>query len=157
MILIAHRGNINGRFESYENEPNYIDSAILKGYDVEIDIWYIDGLLYLGHDEPQYGIDFKWIQDRVSRLWVHCKNVEAVIYFKECEYDVNYFWHQEDTLTLTSHNHIWAYPGKQPIKGSIAVMPEIHNDNLSECTGICSDYIERYKNENNIQNIGYRL
>jgi hypothetical protein len=33
MILIAHRGNVNGRFESYENEPNYIDLAIKKGYD----------------------------------------------------------------------------------------------------------------------------
>jgi hypothetical protein len=42
-------------------------------------------------------------------------------------------------------NVVWAYPGKQPIKGSIAVMPEIHNDDLSKCVGICSDYIENYK------------
>ena len=77
--------------------------------------------------------------------WVHCKNVEAVVYFKECEYDVNYFWHEEDTLTLTSHNHLWVYPGKQPIKNSIAVMPEINNDDISECLGICSDKIKEYK------------
>jgi hypothetical protein len=57
----------------------------------------------------------------------------------------NYFWHQEDTLTLTSMNVIWAYPGKQPIKGSVAVMPEIYNDNLDNCIGICSDYINDYK------------
>jgi hypothetical protein len=150
MRLISHRGNINGKFESYENEPNYIDLAIKKGYDVEVDIWYVDSILYLGHDKPQYGIDFRWIRDRVTRLWVHCKNVEAILYFKECGYSVNYFWHQEDTVTLTSHQYIWAYPGKQPIKGSIAVMPEINNDNLSECIGICSDYIEKYNNENNI-------
>ncbi len=25
MILISHRGNTNGKFESYENEPTYID------------------------------------------------------------------------------------------------------------------------------------
>jgi len=150
MILIAHRGNINGKFESYENEPNYIDLAIKKGYDVEVDIWYVGNILYLGHDKPQYGIDFRWIRDRVDRLWVHCKNVEAILYFKECGYSINYFWHQEDTITLTSQQYIWAYPGKQPIKGSIAVMPEINNDNLSECIGICSDYIERYNNENNL-------
>jgi hypothetical protein len=150
MILIAHRGNINGKFESYENEPNYIDLAIKKGYDVEVDIWYVGKILYLGHDKPQYGIDFRWIRDRVDRLWVHCKNVEAILYFKECGYSINYFWHQEDTITLTSQQYIWAYPGKQPIKGSIAVMPEINNDNLSECIGICSDYIERYNNENNL-------
>jgi hypothetical protein len=145
MILISHRGNTNGKFESYENEPNYIDLALSKGYDVEIDIWYVDGLLYLGHDKPQYGIDFRWIRDRFNRLWVHCKNVESVVYFKECGYDVNYFWHQEDTLTLTSQNHIWVYPGKQPINKSIAVMPEIHNEDTSNCIGICSDYIENYK------------
>ena len=34
MILISHRGNINGKFESYENEPNYIDKAILESISV---------------------------------------------------------------------------------------------------------------------------
>jgi hypothetical protein len=145
MVLISHRGNTNGRFESFENEPNYIDLAISKGYDVEIDVWYVDSQLYLGHDNPQYGIDFRWIRDRFDRLWVHCKNVEAILYFKDCGYDINYFWHQEDTLTLTSQNYIWVYPGNQPIKNSISVMPEINNDNITECIGICSDIIEKYK------------
>jgi hypothetical protein len=145
MILISHRGNVNGQFESYENEPNYIDLAIKKGYDVEIDVWVKDNTLWLGHDKPQYGIDFNFIKDRLSNLWVHCKNVEAVVYLKECGYPVNYFWHQEDTLTLTSQNYIWVYPGKQPIKDSISVMPEIHNDDTSKCIGICSNNIEEYK------------
>ena len=56
----------------------------------------------------------------------------------------HYFWHEEDTLTLTSRGVVWAYPGKQPIKGSIAVMPERSNDDVSICIGICSDYIKRY-------------
>jgi hypothetical protein len=145
MILISHRGNINGRMESWENEPTYIALAISKGYDVEIDVWYKDNMLWLGHDKPDYGIYFRFIRDRLSKLWIHCKNIEAVIYFKECGYDINYFWHEEDTLTLTSHNHLWVYPGKQPIINSIAVMPEINNDDVSQCLGICSDYIERYK------------
>jgi hypothetical protein len=145
MILISHRGNINGKFESWENEPTYIDKAISEGYDVEIDVWYKDKMIWLGHDRPDYGIDFRFIRDRISKLWVHCKNVEAVVFFKECGYDINYFWHEEDTLTLTSHNHLWVYPGKQPIEKSIAVMPEIHNDDVSKCLGVCSDYIERYK------------
>jgi len=42
-------------------------------------------------------------------------------------------------------NYIWAYPGKQPIEGSIAVMPEINDDNISKCEGICSDYINQYR------------
>jgi hypothetical protein len=144
MILISHRGNIDGCFELHENEPTYIDLAISKGYDVEVDVWYKDNILWLGHDNPQYSIDFKWFRDRLSKLWVHCKNLEALSYFRECGYDINYFWHQEDTATLTSKNHIWVYPGKQPIRNSIAVMPELYNDDITQCIGICSDYIQKY-------------
>lgn len=145
MILISHRGNTIGKIESYENEPNYIDKAISQGYDVEIDIWYVDGILYLGHDKPQYGINLTWVKDRIDKLWIHCKNVEAINYFNESQYEFNYFWHENDTITLTSLNFIWAYPGKQPIEKSIAVMPEINNDDIVKCIGVCSDYIEKYK------------
>ena len=145
MILIAHRGNTNGRFESYENEPNYIDKAISEGFDVEIDVWVKDNDIFLGHDIGQYGVNFKWFRDRITNLWIHCKNVEAVEFFSKHEYDYNYFWHQKDTLTLTSHKYVWVYPGKQPIKNSIAVMPELNNDDISNCIGICSDYIKNYK------------
>ena len=61
MILISHRGNTNGRFDSYENEPTYIDLAISRGYEVEIDVWFVDGMLYLGHDAPQYGINLSFL------------------------------------------------------------------------------------------------
>ena len=69
-------------------------------------------------------------------------------YFTENDYlakDLNWFWHEEDTLTLTSFGYVWVYPGKQPIKNSIAVMPELKNDDVSKCMGICSDIIEKYK------------
>ena len=151
MIYISHRGNINGKIEEAENNPDYIQDTIRLGYDVEIDVWYIDGEWWLGHDGPQYKTDLEWIEERSQNLWVHCKNIEAVEYFYENENDckeINWFWHEEDTLTLTSYGYIWAYPGKQPIKKSIAVMPEIHNDNISYCIGICSDYIQKYKDEN---------
>jgi hypothetical protein len=131
--------------ESWENEPTYIDLAISKGYDVEVDVWYKDNILWLGHDKPDYGIDFSFISDRISKLWVHCKNIEAILYFKECSYDVNYFWHENDTITLTSLNYIWAFPNKQPIKNSIAVMPELFNDDVSSAMGVCSDFVEKYK------------
>ena len=59
--------------------------------------------------------------------------------------ELNYFWHENDTMTLTSHGYIWVYPGKQPVKNSISVMPELNNDFVSGCAGICSDIIENYK------------
>jgi hypothetical protein len=144
MILISHRGNIDGKIPKLENKPSYVEDAIKLGFDVEIDIWMIKGILLLGHDEPQYGVPQDWLNKRYERLWIHCKNIEAMEWFNMIG-KFNYFWHQEDTITLTSMNVIWAYPGKQPIKGSIAVMPEISSDNLDDCIGICSDYIINYK------------
>jgi len=144
MILISHRGNINGPILERENHPDYIDEAIASGYDVEIDLWNIEGVLLLGHDKPQYGISQEWLNERIHKLWVHCKNIEAMEWMNSVGSFI-YFWHQEDTLTLTSFSHIWAYPGKQPIKNSIAVMPEINNDSTTACKGICSDYIQNYK------------
>jgi hypothetical protein len=143
MILISHRGNIDGKKPHLENQPQYIDEAIDLGYDVEIDLWFIDGRVYLGHDEPQYEVDDSWLGERTDKLWVHCKNVESLNWIRSTI--LHYFWHEEDTLTLTSENYIWVYPGKQPIIGSIAVMPERCNDDVSKCIGICSDYIKKYE------------
>ncbi len=114
----------------------------LDGYMAEVN--WIDGQLFLGHDEPQYGIIQQWLNERFDKLWIHCKNIEAMEWFNMID-GFNYFWHEEDTVTLTSRGAIWAYPGKQPIKGSIAVMPEIYNDNLDNCIGICSDNVKKYK------------
>lgn len=146
MILIAHRGNTQGVDEAYENEPGYVDKAIEQGFDAEVDVWVVGQRLYLGHDEPRYHIQPEWLKARADKLWLHCKNVDAVIYFREWEHEVNYFWHESDTLTLTSKNYIWVYPGKQPIKNSIAVMPELYNDSIAHCLGVCSDWVQNYSN-----------
>ena len=146
MILISHRGNLEGKLTDVENRPDYIDEALNAGYDVEIDIWMLEGVLLLGHDEPQYGISQHWLNERYDKLWMHCKNVEAMEWFNLIG-GFNYFWHEEDTMTLTSNGYMWVYPGKQSVKNSIAVMPEIKPDDISECKGICSDYIKHYKND----------
>jgi len=145
MILISHRGNLNGPDKILENSPDYIDNALFNGFDVEIDVWLVNNEIFLGHDKPDYGVDFRWFRDRLSKLWVHCKNIDAILYFKECGYDINFFWHENDTVTLTSKGYIWAYPGKQPIKNSIAVLPELKKDDIRLVKGICSDYILKYK------------
>ena len=144
MILISHRGNINGRIEEAENRPDYIEDTIKLGYEVEIDIWVIEGTFHLGHDEPQYPVSLNWLYERKDKLWIHCKNIEAIEWFNSLYGTYNYFWHDTDTVTLTSKNYIWAYPGKQPIKNSIAVLPELFNDNTINCLGICSDFIQNY-------------
>ena len=151
MVLISHRGNIDGKNIEFENQPSYIDDAIKLGYNVEIDVWYIDNKLYLGHDSADYQIDIDWLKSRLSKVWIHCKHLPAIEYFHN-NTDVmvrgysNYFFHNTDDTTITSKGYLWVYPGKQPIKNSISVLPEIHNDDITQCYGICSDIIKQYKN-----------
>lgn len=149
MKIISHRGNIFGPNEKLENSPEYLKKSIELGFDIELDVWRISENWYFGHDEPQYQINFSWFEEHKYKMWVHCKNLEALVFFNTQNKGFNYFWHENDTVTLTSKGNIWAYPGKQPIKSSIAVMPEIYNDNLSECFGICTDYAMRYRDELN--------
>jgi hypothetical protein len=144
MILISHRGNVDGKINELENSPNYIQNALNMGYDVEIDLWVINNKLFLGHDEPVHNVDVSWIILNNKKLWVHCKNVESISFLNKNYNKLNYFWHENDTLTLTSKKYIWSYPCKQPILNSIAVMPELYNDDISKCIGICSDYISKY-------------
>lgn len=152
MKLIAHRGNINGSNKLEENKPEYVENAISVGFDVEIDIWYNtnENNFYLGHDNPQYVVTKHWLELNINKLWIHCKNLEALYHFVNTTNRYNYFWHQQDDFTLTSKNYIWTYPGKLHTKSSVIVMPEwddINWDNFKSinCFGICTDYVNNLK------------
>jgi len=145
MIVISHRGNINGVNVAQENSPNYIDSALSLGFDAEIDLWFKEAQWFLGHDYPQYIINYNWLYERRGRLWVHCKNTQAVVELQNK--DIHYFWHEQDKLTLTSKNYIWAFPSEDKIKQSIDVLPEKYPHVISDCLGICSDYVLDLKNK----------
>ena len=143
MILISHRGNINGKDESKENKPSYIIDAIRKGYNVEVDFWYDNGKFVLGHDEPQYSIPIDFIENYYRYLWIHCKNHDALSKLVEIDRGgvyFNYFWHDSDDVIITSKGYMWANPGTY-IEGSIAVMPEYKKDKIEGRLGVCSDYI----------------
>jgi hypothetical protein len=143
MILISHRGNINGRVEELENNPDYILDAIALGYDVEIDIRYLENNWYLGHDKPQYKISGRFLFN--PKLWLHCKNWQALNELSTWS-DIKYFCHQEDDYALVSNEIIWVYPGRQLIEGSICVIPERgYTGDINKCYAICSDEIQKYK------------
>ena len=57
MILISHRGNIDGRKPQLENGQRYCQTAIDAGYNVEIDVWVYDDIFWTGHARPQYRVD----------------------------------------------------------------------------------------------------
>ena len=142
-MLISHRGNLMGKIPEKENTPNYIDAAIFSGFDVEVDLWFNDGKFFLGHDLPENEIEISWIRERSEKLWIHAKNSGALENLMET--DLHYFFHADDMATITSKGFVWVYPGKQPIKNSIAVLPELFDDQISQCYGVCSDFILKHK------------
>lgn len=144
MILISHRGNINGPNPKMENKPNYIDLAIDLGYDVEVDVWALDGTLRLGHDYGQQKIPIYFLMHRAKKLWVHCKNHEAFEMLSKYQ-TLNIFWHQTDDFILTSKGYIWCHPDINPLKNSVAVLPTLETPNLDQCYAICSDNLKQFE------------
>ena len=145
MKLISHRGNLSGPNPEQENQPEYIAEALQAGYDVEIDVWFVDNKFMLGHDEPQYEFPFELIDQHYPKLWIHCKNIDALSKLNELDPNgskVNYFWHENDLGVLTSKSYIWS---TNLINNGILVMPELFDKQPIETTmGICSDYIKNY-------------
>jgi hypothetical protein len=151
MLLIAHRGLIQGPNRSLENFPSQIELALSRGYDSEIDVWYQNGRWALGHDAGDYPIDVEFLHRR--GLWIHCKNLSAFFALRGMSAnEPNYFWHESDTVVLTSSGHVWTYFGNPETESpvSICVMPETSRtiEEIKLLTkrekwyGICSDYVE---------------
>lgn len=147
MRLIAHRGLLFGPDKELENSPEQITRALDQGFDCEVDVRYIDGRWILGHDTPDYLVEYSFLEQ--PRLWIHAKNLEA-LYVMSADAKLNFFWHQEDDFTLTSQGYIWTYPGKTLTMNSVCVMPEWTDPgfvdiNSLDCYGICSDYVVKIK------------
>jgi len=141
---IAHRGNINGPNPKKENHPDYLKAALALNYDVEVDVWVMNGKYVLGHDYPSYEVKDAFINN--TGLWLHAKNLEALEKMTEGLGVFNYFWHQTDDFVITSKGYIWTYPGKRLGPRSICVLPErVLTDwreaDFSRYAGVCSDFI----------------
>lgn len=152
MILISHRGNIDGKDPKRENSPLQISDAVVFGFDVEVDLRGHNGKIYLGHDEPQYKVGKHFINEFSKNLWVHCKDRYALEY--AMEHDLNFFYHQKDDYTITSKGYLWAYPGIQEAGNkTICVLPElffgIKDLKNRSFIGYCSDTIAQVRNELN--------
>lgn len=144
IIYIAHRGNVNGPDLYNENKPSYILKAINNRFNVEIDVYYINGRYFLGHTKPTYEIEEGFLFKK--GLWIHAKNIEVL--YRLYDKVEHIFFHEADDVVLTSDNYLWTFVGKQLFDRSIAVMPEntnYSNESLKNCSGICSDHIRKYK------------
>ena len=146
MILISHRGNISGVDFNRENSQSYIQEAIDLGYDVEIDVRYINDNFWLGHDEPEYKIELEWLLEREDSLWIHCKNFEVLS--ELIGTNLRIFYHLKEDYTIISDKHIWAHNLENVNdKCIIPLMTEddVLNWSSVKVHGICSDYVRLLK------------
>ena len=151
MIKIAHRGNYKGRNELRENTIPYIEEAIAAGYDVEIDVWLLDGKWHLGHDFPGEEIDLSFMER--PQIWTHAKDLQGYVSLYG-QKKVHVFWHDKDDFTFTSKGIKWAKTHIITYDG-IMVMPEYNDYHTSVIKsghlvplGICSDNFGKFQDEN---------
>ena len=143
--FIAHRGNVVGKFVPDENKPAKIEELNRKGIPCEIDVWYIDGKYWLGHDAPETEISFEWLMGSLPLRLIHCKHREALdILHRECGrlgYDVNLFYHTVEHYALTSRGQIIVHPDHACLPDSIEMMPEMskQRDMKNRSNVVCSD------------------
>ena len=145
MKIIAHRGLMYGPDKTLENNPQEI-VAVLKRFDCEIGLYWADGW-FLGHDEASYPVDIDFLKQ--DGLWIHCKNVQAIQGLCESHPSANYFWHENDTVTITSKGFLWQHCSMNKVLSSksIVVLPELHEfqiQSLDIAYGVCTDYTERF-------------
>ena len=145
MKLISHRGNIDHINPSRENSPDYIQEAINKGFDVEIDCWVTNHTLYLGHDKPDYPITLEWLHQYANNLWIHCKNLSALSMLLPTNLRV--FFHEHERYSIVSDGHIWAHDIKDI--DTRCIIPLLDQSSLLKWApqpvyGICSDFIGLY-------------
>lgn len=143
MVLISHRGNINGVNPQLENTYDYIDAALDAGYEVELDVWSYDDKLYLGHDKPDREVSLEWLNERSYWIWIHCKNFKALSYLISKQLVL--FYHSQEDYTLISNGMIWAHNISEVDDNCVIPLlskQDVDNWTPTSVGGVCSDFIE---------------
>jgi hypothetical protein len=146
LIKIAHRGNYKGRVEERENSPDYIEEAIVAGYNVEVDVWLIDNKWMLGFDFPKYEVPLSFFER--PEIWTHAMNLVGYVSLYNNS-KVHTFWHNKDDFVFTSKGIKWCRTHILTHDG-VMVMPELndyHTDILKnghDPLGVCSNNFGKF-------------
>jgi hypothetical protein len=149
MKIISHRGNICGPVIEKENRPSYIDSAIQLGYDVEVDLRYVNNEFWLGHDFAQYKIELSWMEPRKEMLWFHCKDIDSALELAKLN-AYKFFCHTNDSYVCTNNGYLWVHDlsGKIDNKCIIPLLSEQDiqkYDNNKTPYAVCTDFVNSIK------------
>lgn len=110
MRIISHRSNLNGPDERYDTFS--ILRALSLGFDVEIDVRFSKGRLWVGHDNPLFPVDKELLtNDSAGRIWFHAKDAGAVAAAPEIGL---IFSHWDDDFAVISGEKrlIWLHPNR---------------------------------------------
>jgi hypothetical protein len=147
---ICHRGNFWGKGTDEENSPETLDKRDAEKQDVECDVWYKDGQLWLGHDKPEHRTTWAWLLETPRRL-IHAKDgptFEHLIHEVGIHgYDLHFFYHTNEDYALTNKGLVIVCPGRDLLKGSLHMMPEmelIEIEQREQLFAICSDRVDAY-------------
>lgn len=142
MKIYSHRGNLSGK-SPRENEPAFILECIAEGFNVEVDLWFVDGAYLLGHDGPEHPIDLRAF-DREEIIF-HLKSPH-VPPLKHADA----FAIENDPYALTRRGLLWTNYGRAPTPEAVMCSPELVGDQrpLADfvrtmqhtAAGICTDY-----------------
>ena len=155
LMVIAHRGLLEGPSKKLENNPENIFYNI-KNYPKlfnEIDINFVNDAIYTGHDKPTYKVDLQFILNNKNKLILHIKRLD---YDSPYAFDTllklyetcHCFCHEEDNFTITNKGLIWSHPKMGLNKNTVFVMPEkvmpisseAFINNLNLLKGVCTDF-----------------
>jgi hypothetical protein len=141
MIIVAHRGNLDGP-DSCNHNIEKLHKAIQAGFYVELDLWLKDGKYYLGHDKPEQQITLAEFDH--PQVFFHLKN----LFLPTLNFADAFAIHQ-DNYALTLRGKLWCNYGAGFVENSIVCAPELvgANQSLNEflyehknAWGICTDY-----------------
>lgn len=142
---ICHRGNIGGAQKELENNFGVLLQRSIQGYRTEVDVWFHEHHLWLGHDKPEYKITLEWLASDKRRL-IHAKDgatfEHLLLESGKRALDLHVFYHTEEDYVLTNKGLVICFPGKPLLEGSLCMMPERANysqEQLQKIFSICSD------------------
>jgi hypothetical protein len=139
-LLIAHRGNYDGPVPEKENHLIHLEKAIEQSFDVEIDVWNMNGQWFFGHLEPSVAVTLTDINRLSPHAWYHAKNYGALYLLNKQGHHT--FAHRDDPFVVTNRGWIWSHRG-QPNPGGIVVMPLLASEQqlIRSAAGVCHDQL----------------
>lgn len=155
MLLISNKGNTVGINIEFESTPDYIDTAILQGYCVKLDVWCDMGCFYLRQDRDlnyvgASEVPLSFFTDRKNNLYCECMNTEALV--RLSQQGVNCFYNGLSGIALISNKSVWVSRNDQLLADNENIVifetsskQDISVLNTLNLKGVCSNYIKSLK------------